>query len=179
MLIVASDQKLDDGKGVGMSPDSSHDLSLCQEQSENDTNNSYCGFHIPQNEWVNNKEYMEDMDHNGDVSWLTDTISCLPHEADSGGEVMNTRVSLSKHFSSRSTTPCEPIPILVYQCLGATHVEDHRVEATQWIHILQVTTMYIHITVFIGLHLSSVTERKLEKLLLNLTGSYILPLKVS
>ena len=39
--------------------------------------------------------------------------------------------------------------------------------------------MYIHITVFIGLHLSSVTERKLEKLLLNLTGSYILPLKVS
>ena len=50
MLIVASDQKLDDGKGVGMSPDSSHDLSLCQEQSENDTNNSYCGFHIPQNE---------------------------------------------------------------------------------------------------------------------------------
>ena len=128
---------------------------------------------------MNNKECMEDMDHNGDVSWLTDTISCLPHEADSGGEVMNTRVSLSKHFSSRSTTPCEPIPILVYQCLGATHVEDHRVEATQWIHILQVTTMYIHITVFIGLHLSSVTERKLEKLLSNLTGSCILPLKVS
>ena len=50
MLIVASDQKLDDGKGVGMSPDSSHDLSLCQKQSENDTNNSHYGFHIPQDE---------------------------------------------------------------------------------------------------------------------------------
>ena len=104
-------------------------------------------------------------DHSSDVSWFTDTISRLPHEADSGGEVMNTRVSLSKHFSSRGTTPCEPIPILVYQCLGATHVEDHRVETTQWMNILQVT---IHVTVFISLHLSSITERKLEKPLSNL-----------
>lgn len=50
MLIVASDEKLDDGKGVGMSPDNSHHLALCQEQFENETNNSYYGFHIPQKE---------------------------------------------------------------------------------------------------------------------------------
>lgn len=72
----------------------------------------------------------------------------LPHEADNGGEISNTRVSLSKHFSPRGTAPCEPIPILVYQRLGATHVEDHRVEATvseQRMYILQIVTMYIHI----------------------------------
>ena len=59
MLIVASDQKLDDGKGVGMSPENSHHLALCQEQFENETNNSYYGFHIPQKEWANKKQYME------------------------------------------------------------------------------------------------------------------------